>query len=119
MGIVKDILEQQHFNCFGDWVHHAHIVLTGHPEYDGDSFRATCFDTKGQLCKIGTDFMRARDEETFPIYWIWPDQIGSVLLSKELDEALDAGKAKMLKMYGKPGETFEQFAVRTSLAVDR
>lgn len=119
MGIIKDILEIQCFNCFEDWVHQAHIVLTNHPEYDGDSFRATCFDAKGRLCRIGTDFMRARDEETFPIYWIWPDQVGDVLLSKELDEALDAGKVRMLKMYGKPGETYEQFVMRTGITVER
>ena len=24
--------------------------------------------------------MRARDEKTFPVHWIWPDQIGGIVL---------------------------------------
>ena len=27
-----------------------------------------CVDSKGRRCKIGADFMRARDEDAFPVY---------------------------------------------------
>ena len=65
----------QSFNTFAAWVNKASSWLTRHPDYDPTSFRATCYDARGRLCKSGKDFMRARDENTFPVKWIWPDQI--------------------------------------------
>jgi hypothetical protein len=32
---------------------------------------AMCVDTKGRRCFQGGDFMRARDEGTFPIIYFW------------------------------------------------
>lgn len=76
----------QAFDNFEEWVRHASSWLTRHPQYlntehgdtkgwRGHHFTAICFDTQGRLCRKGADFMRARDEGTFPIRWIWPDQI--------------------------------------------
>lgn len=87
----------QRFDNFEDWVHHAPSWLTRHPEYNdteqkrgspwrGHHFKAMCFDTLGRRCRQGGDFMRARDEGTFPVWWVWPDQIPR-LITGERDNA--------------------------------
>lgn len=63
---IKALLEEQQFATFNEWVNRASLFLTSHPQYNGQEFRAVCFDAKGRLCRIGRDFMRARDEKTFP-----------------------------------------------------
>ena len=76
----------QQFETFNQWVNHASSWLTCHNDYNntehgdqagwrGHHFTPICFDTKGRICRIGRDFMRARDEDAFPIRWIWPDQV--------------------------------------------
>ena len=64
----------QQFDSFQQWVNKASSWLTRHPEYNAQFFQAVCFDTLGRRCFSGKDFMRARDEDTFPIRWWWPDQ---------------------------------------------
>lgn len=32
---------------------------------------AICIDSKGRRCFKGADFMRARDENAFPVYYFW------------------------------------------------
>lgn len=85
---VKD----QFFGSFADWVDAAPYELTNHPQYNdtqhgangyrGQHFTALCFDQKGRRCTQGCDFMRARDDGSFPVWWVWPDQIHGFL--KEL-----------------------------------
>ena len=77
----------QYFETFDQWVKWASQWLTAHDRYneginysEPNPFRAICFDAKGRLCRNGGDFMRARDENAFPVYWLWPDQIGLVAL---------------------------------------
>jgi len=60
-------LADQKFNNFQEWVNKAHIWLTAHPQYDENFFRTICFDSAGRICRMGQDFMRARDEGTFPV----------------------------------------------------
>lgn len=70
----------QQFTNFDEWCDKAPSWLTRHPLYtEGGNFHAVCFDTKGRLCRIGGDFMRARDENTFPVRWAWPNQIAALL----------------------------------------
>lgn len=76
---IKRVLDDQNFTTFGDWVTRASRLLTAHPDYHEVNFRAVCFDTNGRLCRIGRDFQRARDEGTFPIHWVWPDQISEIM----------------------------------------
>lgn len=54
------------FKTFTSWVNHAAswIGWTG----------AKCFDAKDRPCRIGGDFMRARDEDSFPVRWYFPDR---------------------------------------------
>lgn len=73
----------QQFDSFQQWVNKAHIWLTNHPDYCDEkhrSFRAICFDAQGRLCRKGKEFMRARDENAFPVHWLWPDQVGPMAL---------------------------------------
>jgi len=74
----------QQFDDHGQWVNKANSWLTRHPDYrpqgHHNSFRAICFDTKGRLCRNGGDFARARDEDAFPVRWLWPDQVGPMHL---------------------------------------
>lgn len=71
----------QSFSSFQEWVNKGSSWLTRHAEYQKDGrFFAICYDSKGRLCRIGGDFMRARDENAFPVRWIWPDQVAALKL---------------------------------------
>lgn len=59
-----DVLWVGWFEQFHQWVNKASTWL------DQDS---VCVDAQGRLCKIGRDFMRARDEGAFPVYFGWPE----------------------------------------------
>ena len=79
---------KQQFDSFDDWVNTATRKLATH-ERNGkwhlvartpdEKDRAICFDAKGRRCWIGKDFARARDENAFPVKYIWPDQIPALL----------------------------------------
>lgn len=82
----------QRFDTFDDWVNRAPYALTMHFDYNdtehgktkgwrGHHFKALCFDQLGRRCRQGSDFMRARDEGTFPIWYVWPDQIAELLMT--------------------------------------
>lgn len=49
------------FPCFQTWVNKATSWIGG--------TNPACFDAKGRRCRIGGDFMRARDEGAFPVYY--------------------------------------------------
>lgn len=91
---VKDTLEHQCFRSHREWVNKASSWLTSHPLYSGkphNRFQATCFDAKGRLCQIGADFRRAKEDDAFPVYWLWPDQIGLVALLVVSEGGADNG----------------------------
>ena len=73
----------QQFLTFNEWVNKASSWLTRHHDYDPESFRTICFDQKGRLCRRGSDFQRARDEDAFPIHWVWPDQVPELFFKEE------------------------------------
>lgn len=50
------------FNTFYSWVNHASSWLRGYR-----SSQIVCLDTQNRTCEIGSDFMRADQEGTFPI----------------------------------------------------
>ena len=83
-------IDGQSFSSEQDWINRASRVLTAHPAYHnaehgetkgwrGPHFTALCFDQAGNRMRNGGDFMRATKEETYPVWWIWPDQIVPVL----------------------------------------
>ena len=49
------------FGSFQMWVNKATSWIGGE--------NAACFDVQGRRCRMGADFMRARDEGTFPVYY--------------------------------------------------
>lgn len=81
----------QQFETYVRWVNKASSWLT---RYEGT---AICFDMKGRQCKAGKDFMRARDEDCFPVRWIWDWQAAGYFgvyspdeFQQHLDDANDA-----------------------------
>lgn len=109
----------QQFNNHDQWVNKASSWLTRHPEYrpqgHHDEFRTICFDTKGRICRNGRDFARAHDEETFPVRWFWPDQVGPLAIAAE-----ELCKACEDEMTGpcteeEPGRCSDDEGVSTSL----
>ncbi|WP_404415428.1 hypothetical protein [Brevundimonas vesicularis] len=83
-------VEGQSFSCEQDWINRATRALTRHPQYRntehgetkgwrGPHFTALCFDQAGNRMRNGGDFKRAANEATYPVWWIWPDQIEPLL----------------------------------------
>lgn len=84
----------QQFETFEEWCSKAPAWLTRHPQYNVPTFRALCFDTLDRVCASRKEFERARDEDVFPVRWLWPDQAFAAvkLLRYILD--IDAGDVK-------------------------
>ena len=59
------------FDTFQDWANHASRALTGNTGSAGEDVRAVCIDAKGRRCNCGNDFIRARDEDAFPVRYFW------------------------------------------------
>lgn len=83
-------IEGQSFSCEQDWINRATRALTSHPSYlntehgdrsgwRGPHFTAICFDQAGNRMRNGGDFQRATDDATYPVWWIWPDQIEAAI----------------------------------------
>lgn len=98
---VHAALKDQKFSDFGDWVATAtrklayyerdanlRSVATTPPDLE----RAICYDTKGRRCLIGKDFSRAREEGTFPVHYIWPDQIIALALLTPLMASINVAE---------------------------
>ena len=79
----------QQFDSFTQWVNKASSWLT---RYEGT---AICYDTKGRQCKNGGDMMRARDDASFPVRWIWDWQVAEQMASQQRDphEEREQGRA--------------------------
>jgi hypothetical protein len=62
------------FDSFDDWVNNATRYLSD-PRCPLDGVghvqKSICVDALGRRCQVGADFMRARDEKTFPIRFFW------------------------------------------------
>lgn len=55
------------FDSFDDWVNHATRAIGDLTGSRGENISAVCVDSLGRRCHIGADFMRARDENAFPV----------------------------------------------------
>lgn len=91
-------IEGQSFSSEQDWINRATRCLTSHPEYRntehdggngwrGPHFTALCFDQAGNRMRNGGDFQRATREGTYPVWWIWPDQIVNAIAAPAPDPA--------------------------------
>lgn len=93
----------QLFDSYQEWVNRADRWLTRHPRFDGDewtrpgeNYRAICFDAKGRICRRGAELMRARDENAFPVRWIWPHQaVAAAMNEAAMAEAVNAALAEL------------------------
>ena len=92
----------QSFSSQQDWVNRATRHLTAHPAYNntehgensgwrGPHFTALCFDQAGNRMRNGGDFMRAEAEKTYPVWWVWPDQINHLLKARTAVEGPSVG----------------------------
>lgn len=87
-------IKGQSFSSRQDWTNNATRRLTGHEKYlntehdgpakgwRGEHFTALCFDQLGRRCRKGGDFIRAEDENTYPVWYVWPDQIAGLIMDK-------------------------------------
>lgn len=84
----------QSFSSEQDWINRATRCLTAHPEYRntehgegagwrGPHFTALCFDQKGRRVRMGADFKRATEDNAYPVWWVWPDQIVALFTPSE------------------------------------
>lgn len=93
-------VEGQSFNSEQDWINRASRRLTVHPDYNntehgegkgwrGPHFTALCFDQAGRRMRNGGDFKRATEEQSYPVWWVWPDQINDLLRALQTDSSGD------------------------------
>ena len=99
-------IKGQSFHNQAEWVAKASTALTGHPlfndvahgasGYRGEHFKALCFDQKGRRCTCGADFQRAEDDNSYPVWYIWPDQISYLLMGNrdERQRLEDSSRAR-------------------------
>ena len=86
-------VEGQSFSCEQDWVNRATRYLTAHPRYNntehskggagwkGEHFTAISFDQLGRRCRNGGDFRRAKEDNAYPVWYVWPDQLADLLMA--------------------------------------
>lgn len=70
------------FTSYQQWVNKGSSWLAS-PEHR----RAMCIDAIGRRVAIGADFMRAREEGTFPVYFFWECELPIVPESDQLSAA--------------------------------
>ena len=94
-------IDGQSFSSEQDWINRASRVLTCHPDYNntehgeakgwrGPHFTAMSFDQAGRRVRNGADFKRATDQATYPVWWIWPDQIADIIAKATAGETRNA-----------------------------
>lgn len=59
------------FSSYADWCNFATHRLTGVRGTVGEKVSAICVDSFGRRCHVGADFMRARDQDAFPVRYFW------------------------------------------------
>jgi len=74
----------QQFKDITEWVNKGRSWLTRR----GSHVHAICFDMKRRPILCGGDFMRARDEDAFPVRWLWPNQVARMAMSYDFEIAL-------------------------------
>lgn len=64
----------QRFDTYAQWVDMAPSWLGRRGPHE----KAICLDSRNRLCAIAADFARARDEEVFPVRWLWPEDVATL-----------------------------------------
>jgi len=77
------------FHCFQTWVNKATSWIGG--------TNPLCADAQGRICRIGADFMRARDEGAFPVrFWFGA---GPIKTAAELRKSQRQARAALKLQY--------------------
>lgn len=76
------------FHSFENWVNKATAWIGG--------TNPLCADAKGRVCRIGRDFIRARDEDAFPVRF-WCD--AGPLTPAQKEKSVQQAKAAMRLQY--------------------
>jgi len=71
----------QSFSTEQEWINKGSSWLTRR----GPNVKAICYDARGRLCTCGGDFMRATKEKTYPVFWIWPEQVAELAHAQSFD----------------------------------
>jgi hypothetical protein len=64
----------QRFDNFAQWFDEGPSWLGRR----GPTGMAVCLDARNRLCVANADFMRARDQKTFPVRWLWPEDVAAL-----------------------------------------
>lgn len=77
--------QNQQFENFDEWVSNKEWLMkpnprTGELERPEPGDAPICFDSVGRHMAGGRDFVLAKKAGTFPIRWLWPEQVGGVAL---------------------------------------
>jgi hypothetical protein len=67
----------QRFDTYAQWVDKAPSWLGQRGPHE----KAICLDSRNRLCAIAPDFARARDEEAFPVRWLWPEDVATLAVA--------------------------------------
>lgn len=79
-------LQNQQFDTFEEWVSNRDWLMKPHPRRPNelvepdDADKAIMFDARGRRITNGRDMVLAQKEKTFPVRWLWPEEVGSVAL---------------------------------------
>lgn len=84
------------FHTFDKWVSGAERHLTGVVDSNGRPLSAMCVDSLGRRCCNGRDFMRARDEGTFPVWFFWDCETEDALQSASDTREGSVGEAEAI-----------------------
>lgn len=102
------------FDTFSDWVNHASRALTGEVDSNGAKLAAFCVDALGRRCHNGRDFMRARDEDAFPVRYFFDGTVAQGKVPKRL--TLTAREAEVMQNV-ENGLTNKNIAARLRISV--
>jgi hypothetical protein len=64
----------QRFDSFAQWFDEGPSWLGRR----GPNETAVCLDARNRPCVANADFMRARDQKTFPVRWLWPEDVAAL-----------------------------------------
>jgi hypothetical protein len=64
----------QRFDNFAQWFDEGPSWLGRR----GSAETAVCLDARNRLCVANADFIRARDQKTFPVRWLWPEDVAAL-----------------------------------------
>jgi len=97
---ISDIEREQKFDTFDQWADRRYVQ-------PALGLNPICFDALGRLCLSASDFVRARDENAFPVSWILPDQVSEHLRARQDDFEISKAVIRGLVDHAMPANWHE------------